>query len=237
MSTANAADPDFVSTVVKCRIKLEEPNNNETESSTKSNEETKLSLLTSSLHLLDIDVDKLLFSPEKMQNLRFNPPINSYSDGISHQNPGQGLRMRPLHIEDWGRGLLQVLAQLTSVGNVSESDFKAQFLAMKSSESYFVVVIEDIPLQKVIGSGTLVLERKFIHSAGIRGRVEDVVVSSDYRGRQLGKLLVETLTLLGREMGCYKVSLECKDKLVSFYESFGYKVDAGNNFMVQRFLD
>ena len=72
-------------------------------------------------------------------------------------------------------------------------------------------------------------------STGIRGRIEDVVVSDEYRGRQLGKLLLETLTILGREFGCYKMSLECKDSLIKFYGQFGYVKDEGNNFLQQRF--
>lgn len=43
------------------------------------------------------------------------------------------------------------------------------------------------------------------------------------------------LTLLAQELGCYKISLECKDKLIKYYETFGYHLDEGNNFMVQRF--
>ena len=31
------------------------------------------------------------------------------------------------------------------------------------------------------------------------------------RGRQLGKLLLATLTLLARKQGCYKVTLNCAD--------------------------
>ena len=46
--------------------------------------------------------------------------------------------------------------------------------------------------------------------------------------------LVETLTLLGKSLGCYKISLECKDENTRFYESFGFTKD-GQHFMVQRF--
>ena len=49
-------------------------------------------------------------------------------------------------------------------------------------------------------------ERKFIHSCGSVGRVEDVVVSSAYRGKQLGKLAVNLATALAARLGCYKVT-------------------------------
>lgn len=59
---------------------------------------------------------------------------------------------------------------------------------MRASGDYYVTVIEDLRYNKIIGSATLVIERKFIHGCGIRGRLEDVVVDDTYRGKQLGKL-------------------------------------------------
>lgn len=37
------------------------------------------------------------------------------------------------------------------------------------------------------------------------------------------------------QVGVYKLSLECKDSLIPFYELYGYSKDVGNNFLVQRF--
>jgi hypothetical protein len=47
--------------------------------------------------------------------------------------------------------------------------------------------------------------------------------------------LCEHVTALGRYLGCYKMSLECKTHLIHFYSKCGFNVDAGNNFLVQRF--
>lgn len=41
--------------------------------------------------------------------------------------------------------------------------------------------------------------------------------------------IVVTVSLLAQELGCYKMSLDCKDKLIKFYETLGYKMEAGNS--------
>ena len=51
---------------------------------------------------------------------------------------------------------------------------------------YRIVVIVDRKLGKVIGAGSVILERKFIHELGKVAHVEDIVVQSGYRGKNLG---------------------------------------------------
>merc|ERR1711913_91131 len=154
----------------------------------------------------------------------------------SIHEPGEGLRVRSLCLEDYDRGFLELLGQLTSVGNISREEWDARFEAMKScKDTYYVVVIEDIALARVIGAATLVVEKKFIHSCGLVGRLEDVVVSDVYRGKQLGKLVVATTSLLATKLGCYKITLNCNDKMIKFYNAMGYKSEDGNaNYMCIR---
>lgn len=87
---------------------------------------------------------------------------------------------------------------------------------------------------RTVCSATLIVERKFIHCAALRGRIEDVVVEDEYRGRHLGGLLLETLTSLSKRLGCYKTSLDCKLEVSPFYKKFGY-ADESTLFLVQRF--
>lgn len=56
----------------------------------------------------------------------------------------------------------------------------------------------------------------------IMGQIEDVVVGTDYRGRGLGRLLVEELLKKAIEKGCYKVILNTADKNVPFYKKMGF---------------
>merc|ERR1712083_505961 len=119
---------------------------------------------------------------------------------------------------------------------ISREEWEDRFQAMKScKDTYYVVVIEDVNLARVIGAATLVVEKKFIHSCGLVGRLEDVVVSDVYRGKQLGKLVVATASLLATKLGCYKITLNCNDKMIKFYSAMGYKSEDGNaNYMCIR---
>ena len=155
---------------------------------------------------------------------------------ISISNPGEGLRVRSLCLEDYDCGFLELLGQLTSVGNISRAQWETRFQAMKSCvNTYYVVVVEDVKLARVIGAATLVVEKKFIHCCGLVGRLEDVVVSDEYRGRQLGKLVVSITSLLATKLGCYKITLNCTDKMIKFYTGLGYKSEEGNaNYMCIR---
>uniref|UniRef100_A0A8R1DQN3 Glucosamine 6-phosphate N-acetyltransferase n=1 Tax=Caenorhabditis japonica TaxID=281687 RepID=A0A8R1DQN3_CAEJA len=144
------------------------------------------------------------------------------------------LKVRPLRIDDFSKGYLDLLGQLTSVGTIDQAAFEKQFHAMKSSvPNYHIVVIEDITNGKIVGSATLVIEMKFIHETGSRGRVEDVVVDREMRRQKLGAVLLKTLVSLGKSLGVYKLSLECKPELLPFYSQFGFENDC--NFMTQRF--
>lgn len=63
---------------------------------------------------------------------------------------------------------MNVLSQLTIVGEVSQADFERQYDYMfpKHNDSYYIVVIIDRNLDKVVGSATLLIERKFLRSTG-----------------------------------------------------------------------
>ncbi|XP_035795922.1 probable glucosamine 6-phosphate N-acetyltransferase [Anopheles albimanus] len=170
-----------------------------------------------------------LYDPALLLSLDFFRSPAKFNPRISAAVPGEPwLKVRPLQTGDFHRGFLQILSQLTKVGDVSLTQFLNRFAQMRASGDYYVTVIVDTRLDKIIGSATLVLERKFIHGCGTRGRLEDVVVDDTYRGKQLGKLIVVTVTLLADQLGCYKMSLDCKDKLIPFYTSIGYVLEPGN---------
>lgn len=157
-------------------------------------------------------------------------------NGQSYPSAGPGLTARPLCRSDYSRGYLNLMAGLTKVGNYSKEIFEAQFEAMKRQiGAYYIVVIQDSSA-KLVASATLLIEHKFIHGAALRGRIEDVVVDKDYRGSRLGLYLLELLTQLGKHLGCYKLTLDCKPGLEEFYKKCGYS-NEGQLFLTKRFRE
>jgi glucosamine-phosphate N-acetyltransferase len=71
-----------------------------------------------------------------------------------------GYTMRPLEREDYSRGFLDVLRVLTSVGDISQAAWEERYDWMEArNEEYFIVCVVDAE-GKIVGVGTLVLERK-----------------------------------------------------------------------------
>ncbi|XP_026314843.1 probable glucosamine 6-phosphate N-acetyltransferase [Hyposmocoma kahamanoa] len=185
------------------------------------------------------DESESLYPAGILQRLDFSQSPAIFKPKISAAQPGEDwMVVRPLQRADYDKGFVQLLSQLTNVGSITRKQFDERFTSMKQAGGYYITVIEDTRTAKIIGAATLTVELKFIHNCSLRGRLEDVVVNDTYRGKQLGKLIVVTVSLLARELGCYKMSLDCKDKLVKFYETLGYKLEPGNsNAMNIRFDD
>lgn len=134
---------------------------------------------------------------------------------------------RPLKKDDFAHGYLDLLKELTVVGEISKDQFEKRFNEMKEinriNDHYLVVVIEDQSTEKVVGASTLYLELKFIHNCSTRARLEDVAVLKSYRGKKIGEIVVSVIVSLANEIyKCYKISLDCSDDLKKFY--------AKNNF-------
>ena len=178
-----------------------------------------------------------LFNDEPLRRLNLSECLFSKEHGVFYPEVGKAFRARPLERSDYDKGYLGLLSQLTKVGDYSKAKYESHFDAMKQMTGcHYVVVIEDTEIAKVVANATLVIEKKFIHGAVNRGRIEDVVVDKDYRKLHFGSFLLELLTVLSRELGCYKVTLDCKSEMEGFYQKFGY-VNEGQLFLTKRYHD
>ncbi|RKP09649.1 glucosamine 6-phosphate N-acetyltransferase, partial [Thamnocephalis sphaerospora] len=134
-----------------------------------------------------------------------------------------GYHMRPLSADDYDKGYLACLEQLATVGDVSRRQFADQFELMRRQGSSYVVVIEDTRTQRIVASGTLVVEYKFLRGCAHAGHIEDIVVDSQQRGTGLGVRMIEQLKALASTLGCYKLILNCSERNAGFYERCGLR--------------
>ena len=129
--------------------------------------------------------------------------------------------VRKLEAGDHEKGFLDLLSTLSTVGDVSESRFKEQLSLLDRNGDYTVLVVEDRDRCKVLATGSLFVEHKFIHECGMVGHIEDVVVLPEARGQGLGRRIVRALVREAAEKECYKVILDCAEKNAEFYEKVG----------------
>ena len=127
------------------------------------------------------------------------------------------LNFRRLEKADYDKNYLELLKQLTTVGDISKEKYETTF--DKIGAQVWVVEFEG----KIIASVSLLLEQKIIHECGIVGHLEDVVVDRDYRKYGLGKFIIERIIKIARERGCYKLIGDCKSELLGFYEKNGFE--------------
>lgn len=115
--------------------------------------------------------------------------------------------IRPLRRSDYHHGYLDVLRVLTTVGDISEEQWNERYawIASRSDEYYMLVICDGD--DRIVGTGTLVAERKFIHSLGMVGHIEDIAVEKNQQGKKLGLRIIQALDSVAAEVGCYKVCL------------------------------
>lgn len=113
--------------------------------------------------------------------------------------------IRPLRRSDYSSGYLDVLRVLTSVGEFSVEQWNERYDWMKERNGeYFLVVICD-GSGKVVGTGSLIVERKFIRSLGMVGHIEDIAIEKGQQGKKLGLRMIQALDYVAGKVGCYKV--------------------------------
>ncbi|WJX22460.1 Glucosamine-phosphate N-acetyltransferase-like protein [Trifolium repens] len=139
-------------------------------------------------------------------------------------NEKENFTARRLKIRDNKKGFIELLQQLSICDSISENEFEDRFREIDSlGDDHVICVIEDEISGKIIATGSVFIEKKFLRNCGKVGHIEDVVVDSSVRGKQLGKKVIDFLTHHARSIGCYKVILDCSIENRVFYEKCGFK--------------
>lgn len=109
----------------------------------------------------------------------------------------------------------------------TEDEFIYHFHKIKHNSDIYVVERDN----KLIATGTIIYETKFIFNICTLAHIEDICVKVEHRNNGLGKYMLSKLIDVAKENKCYKVTLDCSDTNVAFYEKCNFE-KRGNQMTV-----
>ncbi|KAF8634041.1 hypothetical protein AX17_004306 [Amanita inopinata Kibby_2008] len=161
------------------------------------------------------------FTPDSALDLLFSADL--ISPEVKSQLPPD-LHIRPLASSDYRRGHLSVLKVLTVVNDPGEAAWIAQFNTIRAlPRTYYTLVLVDKNSDQIVAVGTAFIERKFLRGLGSVGHIEDIAVDKSQQGKKLGLRVIQALTYISENSGCYKTILNCSDANIPFYQKCGYE--------------
>ena len=135
-----------------------------------------------------------------------------------------GIVIRTIEHQDYMKQYLQLLEQDFTIRPtiISHSEFINYVNTLHNHHQVFVIENIHENTTVIIGSVTIFIETKLIHNFGKVAHVEDVIVDNTYRGKGLGKMLVQKSIDYAQKHDCYKIILNCSDENIPFYEKCGF---------------
>jgi len=135
------------------------------------------------------------------------------------------LRELRIHdIKNEGSGFFETLESVwpDKITDDNRKNAISEYCGVNENALIYVALIDD----KIVGMASLYWQLKFIRGVSMSGHIEEVVVHKDHQGKGIGRKLIEKLIERakdGQYGGCYKISLNCSDDVVGFYEKLGFK--------------
>ncbi len=126
--------------------------------------------------------------------------------------------IKDFFIKDYDENFNKLLKQLTE-SNFNKTKFLNVYKNLSHQKKIFIVKNND---NDTIATGSILLEQKFTHNFSKVAHIEDIVVLESYRGRGIGKLLINFLVKFAEKNNCYKVILNCDEKNINFYKKLGF---------------
>lgn len=135
--------------------------------------------------------------------------------------------------------------KLTSSDYVAYLDLINEFRPTQFTELQFTSILETIQKSSTIwvydeggvlmATGTILYEHKFIFNSCVYAHIEDVCVRASHRRQGLGKKLIHHLINQARH--CYKITMDCADENIKFYEACGMERRGNQMCQLLQFLN
>lgn len=103
--------------------------------------------------------------------------------------------------------------------NFTREQFMVTLANIQQSSDIWVIEEEGM----LIGTGTILYEYKFIFDICILAHIEDICIKKEYRSHGYGKKLLHKLVEEAKQKQCYKITLDCMEENISFYEKCNFE--------------
>jgi glucosamine-phosphate N-acetyltransferase len=120
---------------------------------------------------------------------------------------------------------LSLLSELSVVSDLDTNLYLEHVKKINSMGTIFVSYIDN-PLSEnfdIIASGTIIIEPKIIRGGKSIGHIEDIVVKSTHRGKDISRDILDMLKTIARGKNCYKVILDCNEEIQRVYIKSGFE--------------
>jgi len=84
-------------------------------------------------------------------------------------------------------------------------------------KNYYIAVYKESN-EKIVGTGTLLKQLNLSHSGRPYCHIENIVIDRNFRGRGIGKSIIDELVKKAKKENCYKVILNCQKHNILFYK-------------------
>ncbi|MDC0654821.1 GNAT family N-acetyltransferase [bacterium] len=122
------------------------------------------------------------------------------------------MKIRELENDDF-RQVIEIWKK--SFNNNFDKEINSTYLTDPSS-----ITLVSVDSNTITGVASLHIIKKLTRTLGL---IEDVAVNENYRGKGIGKKLVEKLIGIASEKSCDKTVLNSSEKNSEFYEKIGFE--------------
>lgn len=122
---------------------------------------------------------------------------------------------------------LKLLGELSSAPDLDDKIFEDNLSKISRMGKIIVgYVINSINPNQIefVCSGTVIIEPKIIRGGKSVAHIEDIVVSSKWRGKKISQSILNQLKDFALNSNCYKVILDCVSGVSGVYKSNGFEI-------------
>jgi len=112
---------------------------------------------------------------------------------------------------DTFRSIKPAEEQNSEYNHVNEKEFQ-DILEHINGSGYIHKIIVAEYKGKIVGTGAIFIEPKFIHKGGKVGHIEDLAVLEEHKKPGVSDKIVNALKDIGIDAGCYKIIVNCKEE-------------------------